>query len=111
MFSKEAIDQYNLRNALSFQVTASSVTFFTMQLEFPLLYAVTELVRLRIPTRKCDLLDLMGHIDNLLFIATLYRDHCVVSENDLKSRRCDTLSNAYLDVIKRTWHQGNGHVT
>ncbi|PHZ09879.1 uncharacterized protein RHIMIDRAFT_293860 [Rhizopus microsporus ATCC 52813] len=100
IFSKEAIDQYNLRNVLSFQVTANSVTFFTMQLEFPFLYTVTELVRLRIPTKKCDLLDLMGHMDNLLFVASLYQDHCVISENDLSPWRCDTLSSAYLDVIK-----------
>ncbi|KAI9484770.1 hypothetical protein BDB00DRAFT_878486 [Zychaea mexicana] len=75
IFSKEAIDRYNLRNVLSFQVTANSVKFFTMQLEFPFLYTVTELVRLHIPTKKCDLLDLMGHVDNLLFVASLYRDH------------------------------------
>ncbi|KAG1305208.1 hypothetical protein G6F64_008561 [Rhizopus arrhizus] len=100
IFSKEAIDRYNLRNVLSFQVTANSVTFFTMQLEFPFLYTITELVRLRIPTKKCDLLDLMGHMDNLLFVASLYRDHCVVSEDDLSPWRCDTLSSAYLDVVK-----------
>ncbi|KAG0940447.1 hypothetical protein G6F57_008442 [Rhizopus arrhizus] len=100
IFSKEAIDRYNLRNVLSFQVTANSVTFFTMQLEFPFLYTITELVRLRIPTKKCDLLDLMGHMDNLLFVASLYRDHCVVSEDDLPPWRCDTLFSAYLDVVK-----------
>ncbi|CEP09649.1 hypothetical protein [Parasitella parasitica] len=72
VFSKEAIDQYNLRNVLFFQFTASSVTFFTMQLKFPSLYTITELARLRIPTKKCDLLDLMGHMDNLLFVASLY---------------------------------------
>ncbi|EIE84086.1 hypothetical protein RO3G_08791 [Rhizopus delemar RA 99-880] len=72
IFSKEAIDRYSLRNTISFQVTASSVQFFTMQLEFPFLYTVTELARLRIPTRKCDLLDLMGRVDNLLFVASLY---------------------------------------
>ncbi|KAI9311817.1 hypothetical protein BX666DRAFT_2021173 [Dichotomocladium elegans] len=100
IFNKEAIDRYNLRNALTFQVTGNSVTFFTMQLEFPFLYTITELARLRIPTKKSDLLDLMGHVDNLLFVASLYRDHCLVSENDLTPRRCDTLSSTYLDVIK-----------
>lgn len=69
IFSKGAIDRYNLRNALTFQVTANSVTFFTMQLEFPFLYAVTELVRLRVSTKKYNLLDMMGHVDNLLFVA------------------------------------------
>ncbi|ORE16436.1 hypothetical protein BCV71DRAFT_162784, partial [Rhizopus microsporus] len=72
IFSKGAIDRYNLRNALTFQVTANSVTFFTMQLEFPFLYAVTELVRLRVSTKKYNLLDMMGHVDNLLFVALLY---------------------------------------
>ncbi|CAO3626807.1 unnamed protein product [Mucor fragilis] len=99
-FSKEAIDQYNLKNVLSFQITANSVTFFTTQLSSPSLYTVTELVRLRIPLKKSDLLDLLGHVDNLLFVASFYRDHCVISENDLSSWRCDTLSSAYLDVTK-----------
>ncbi|KAL0090249.1 hypothetical protein J3Q64DRAFT_1813590 [Phycomyces blakesleeanus] len=100
IFSKEAIDRYNLINVLSFQVTANSVTFFAMQLKSPFLYTVTELVRFCILAKKCDLLDLMGKMDNLLFVASLYRDHCVVSENNLTPWRCDTLSSAYLDVIK-----------
>ncbi|KAI8394038.1 uncharacterized protein BYT42DRAFT_487579 [Radiomyces spectabilis] len=101
IFSKEAIDRYNLRNVLFFQVTGNSVTFFSMHLEFSNLYTVTELARLRVPTRKCDLLDLMGHIDNLMFVASLYRDHCVISDDDLTSRRCETISSAYLDAIKK----------
>ncbi|KAL0091825.1 hypothetical protein J3Q64DRAFT_1813304 [Phycomyces blakesleeanus] len=60
-----------------------------------------ELVRLRISTKKCDLLDLMGHADNLLFVVSLIRDYCMVSENDLAPWRCNTLSSAYLDVIKK----------
>ncbi|ORZ12399.1 hypothetical protein BCR42DRAFT_420540 [Absidia repens] len=40
IFSKEAIDRYNLRYALFFQVTANSVTFFTMQWEFPSIYQI-----------------------------------------------------------------------
>ncbi|KAI8970383.1 hypothetical protein BDF20DRAFT_916195 [Mycotypha africana] len=100
IFSKEAIDRYNLRNVLTFQVTGNSLRFLTLQLEFSFLYTVTELARLRNPTKKSDLLDLMGHVDNLLFVASVYRDYCLVSENDLTPRRCDTLSSAYLDVIK-----------
>ncbi|KAI9485360.1 MAG: hypothetical protein EXX96DRAFT_624838 [Benjaminiella poitrasii] len=100
IFSKEAIDLYNPKNVLFFQVTSNSVTFFTTQLEYPFLYTVTELVRLGIPTKKYDLLDLMGHVDNLLLVAALYRDHCVVSEDDLTPWHCDTLSSAYLDMIE-----------
>ncbi|CAO3597009.1 unnamed protein product [Absidia cylindrospora] len=99
-FSKEAIDLYNLKNVLSFQVIGNTVTFFAMKLEFNNLYTITELVRFKIPIKKYDMLDLMGHIDNMLFIAEFYRDHCVVSEDDLTPLRCETLSSAYLDAIK-----------
>ncbi|KAI8394041.1 uncharacterized protein BYT42DRAFT_553130 [Radiomyces spectabilis] len=70
-----------------------------MQLKFPNIYTVTELARLRIPTKKCDLLDLMGHIDNLLFVASLYWCHCVANEDDLTSQRCD-MTSACLDASK-----------
>lgn len=100
VFNEESIDRYNLGGVLFFQIIGNAVAFFVMQLNFQHLYTAAELVRLYIPTKKSSLLDIMGHIDNLLFVASIYRDHCVVSKEDLATRRCETLSSTYLDAAK-----------
>ncbi|KAG0734481.1 hypothetical protein G6F57_011072 [Rhizopus arrhizus] len=101
IFCKEALDTHNLQNVLAFQAVANTVTFVAMCLPYPHLYTMTELIRVKIPTRKQAFFDIIGHLDNLLFVALIYRDHCVPSANDLSSRQCPTLSSVYIDDVEK----------
>jgi hypothetical protein len=102
IFSKDAIDAFNLNQVLSFQVIGSCITFFSMSLSYHHLYTYTELARLHIPTKKSDLLNLIGHLDNLVFISLVHKNFCQPSDVDLFELSCDTLSSSYLENPKET---------
>ncbi|ORX61444.1 hypothetical protein DM01DRAFT_1316184 [Hesseltinella vesiculosa] len=96
-FAKDAIDQHNLANVLTFQAVGSVITFFVMSLLSPHVYTMTEVKRIRLPTKKSDALDLVGHLGDLLFVADLFRNHCIPSLKDLKAWTCPTLSPLFLE--------------
>ncbi|ORE04590.1 hypothetical protein BCV72DRAFT_277515, partial [Rhizopus microsporus var. microsporus] len=68
---------------LAFQAIGNRVVFYVMPLPFPQLYAFTELAPFNIPMKKSDLVDLVGQLDNLIFISAVHKDYCLPSEKGL----------------------------
>ncbi|RCH80833.1 hypothetical protein CU097_002091 [Rhizopus azygosporus] len=100
IFCKDAIDRFNLNEVLAFQVVGNCITFFAMSLSFHHFYTFTELVRMSLPTKKPDLLNLIGHLDNLIFISSVHKIHCLPSNQNLSALKCATLSRSYLENVK-----------
>ena len=97
IFAKDALDIFHLRQSLAFQAIGKTITFFVMSLSHPQLYTFTELARIQIPTKKSDLLNFIGHLNNLAFISSVHKNDCVPLESNLDDFRCDTLSTAYVE--------------
>jgi hypothetical protein len=97
IFAKDALDIFHLRQSLAFQAIGKTITFFVMSLSHPQLYTFTELARIQIPTKKSDLLNFIGHLNNLAFISSVHKNDCVPLESNLDDLRCDTLSTAYVE--------------
>ncbi|EIE76337.1 hypothetical protein G6F46_005590 [Rhizopus delemar] len=100
IFCKDAIDKFNLEQILAFQAVGSCITFFVMTLAYPQLYTFTELIRFHIPTKKADFLEMIGYLDNLIFISSIHKNYCARSTAKLSHLACPTLSWAYFESLK-----------
>ncbi|KAI9488581.1 hypothetical protein BDB00DRAFT_887432 [Zychaea mexicana] len=96
IFTKDALDIFHLRQSLAFQAIGKTITFFVMSLTHPQLYTFTELAHVQIPTKKSDLLNLVGHLHNLAFISSIHKNDCAPLRSNLDDFRCETLSTAYV---------------
>lgn len=96
ILAKDALNIFHLRQSLAFQAIGKTITFFVMSLSHPQLHTFTELASIQIPTKKSDLLNFIGHFNNLAFISSVHKNDCVPLETNLDDLRCDTLSIAYV---------------
>lgn len=88
IFTKNALDIiFYLRQSLALQAIGKTITLFVMSHSHPQLYTFTKLTRIQIPTKKSDLLNFIGHFNNLAFISSVHKNDCVPLESNLDCNR------------------------
>ncbi|CAO3684191.1 unnamed protein product, partial [Rhizopus stolonifer] len=97
IFTKDALDIFHLRQSLAFHAIEKTIAFFVMSLSHPQLYTFTELVRIQILTKKSDLLNFMGHLNNSTFISSVHKNDCVPLKSNLDDFHYDTRSTTYVE--------------
>ncbi|KAI7868471.1 hypothetical protein BDF14DRAFT_1724538, partial [Spinellus fusiger] len=101
VFCKDAIEKFQLKSTLGFQAVGKNISFFVMSLHFNKLYTFTELYLkfILIPQRQRDLLNIIGHIEDLLFITNIVSSVCIPAATDLSQYYCPTIP--YLVDMKK----------
>ncbi|KAG0800416.1 hypothetical protein G6F22_002256 [Rhizopus arrhizus] len=95
IFCKDALDQQKLNHTIGFQVTGTSVAWYAMYLMSNQLYTFTELASFNIPLKKCELLNLIGHLDDMLLVSKIHKTLCSAATENQDHLRCPTHSGWY----------------
>jgi hypothetical protein len=59
------------------------------------LYTFTELASFNIPLKKCELLNLIGHLDDMLLVSKIHKTLCSATTENQDHLRCPTHSGWY----------------
>ena len=74
IFSKLEVVTSNLTGVLCFQAIGPTITFYHMVHTSATIYVVVELATVEIPTTKKDIMKIMSTLDELLTVATIYKN-------------------------------------
>ncbi|RGB24887.1 hypothetical protein C1646_632597, partial [Rhizophagus diaphanus] len=100
VYNKDAIDFYNMKCMLGFQVVGQHITFYLTTLLYDALYVMAEAGHVNVLMSLEQVPAYLGSLDTLLIISNAFWDNCIVSiENKRPSRRSTLDSPSFKEII------------